>query len=232
MPALKAAGIKVIHKVPAVKYAPTAERAGADAVIVVGNECGGHPGVFQIGSIVQAAHAPMTVKIPVIIGGGIGTGRQLAGVLAMGAEGIIMGTRMLVAEELWISRAYKEHVATLDGTQSVVVKTAIRDNHRVLNNDSAKAAAELDRLLTTDFEAYRPYVMGELTREAYRSGDWSKGILDFGHSAIFADKVEPVEAIIDRIIDDAAASMARLPRLAVGEAARALDAALPAEAAQ
>jgi NAD(P)H-dependent flavin oxidoreductase YrpB (nitropropane dioxygenase family) len=214
MPKLKAAGIKVLHKIPAVKYARTAERAGADAVIIVGNECGGHPGIFQIGTMVQAAHGPATVSAPVVVGGGIGTGRQLVGALAMGAEGVIMGTRMIVAEELWISRAYKEHVTTLDGTESVIVKSGIRDQHRVLNNDSAKAAAELDRLGTTDFEAYRPYVMGDLARQAYRTGDWSQGMLDYGHAGIFADRVEPVEAIIDRIIDDAILARDRLPTLA------------------
>lgn len=214
MARLKDAGIVVLHKVPAVRYALATVRAGADAVIVVGNECGGHPGVFQIGTMVQAAHAPAVVNVPVVIGGGIGTGRQMVGALAMGAEGVILGTRMIVSEELWISRSYKEHVTTLDGTESVVVKTAIRDNHRVLNNESAKAAAELDRLQTVDFEAYRPHIMGDLAREAYRTGDWSKGMLDLGHAAIFADKVEPVEVIIDRMIDDAVGAMARLPAVA------------------
>ena len=216
IPQLKEAGITVIHKVPAVKYALTAERIGADAVIVIGNDCGGHPGIFGIGSMVQAAHAPAAIGIPVVIGGGIGTGRQMAGALAMGADGVIMGTRMMVAEELWVHRNYKQFVADADGTESVVVKTAIRDHHRVLNNASARAVAQLDAANTIDFEEYRPHVMGRLATESYRSGDWSKGMLDFGPAAVFANSIQPVEAIFDEMLDDAAAALARLNRLGAG----------------
>lgn len=210
LPMLREAGIKVLHKVPAVRYAISASRLDVDAVIVVGNECGGHPGIYQIGTMVQAAHAPSVISKPVVVGGGIGTGRQVAAALAMGADGVILGTRMLVAEELWIHREYKERIVAADGTESVVVKKAIRDHHRVYLNDSARAVLELDRLNVTDFEQFRPHVMGALTREAYRTGDPSKGMLDFGHSAVFADAIEPVERIFDRLIDDAALSLERM----------------------
>jgi nitronate monooxygenase len=210
LPMLREAGIKVLHKVPAVRYAISASRLDIDAVIVVGNECGGHPGVYQIGTMVQAAHAPVAVRKPVIVGGGIGTGRQLAAALSMGADGVILGTRMLVAEELWIHRRHKELVLAADGTESAVIKTALRDHHRVYLNDSARAVMELDRRGVTDFEQFRPHVNGALTREAYLTGDPSRGTLDFGHSAVFADAIEPVERIIDRLIDDAAAALDRL----------------------
>jgi nitronate monooxygenase len=213
LPALREANIKVLHKVPAVRYALTAQRLGVDAVIIVGAECGGHPGVYQIGSLVQAAQGPEALNIPVVIGGGVGTGRQLAGVLAMGAEGVVLGSRMLVAEELSINRKYKEMVAAADGTESIVVKTAIRDHHRVYHNESARAVAELDNQNITDFEQYRPHVTGDLAREAYRSGDPRKGMLDFGPAVVFATHIEPVEQIFDRLIDDAAAALNRVQRL-------------------
>ena len=215
IPILREAGIKIIHKVPAVKYALTAERLGVDAVTIVGAECGGHPGIYQIGSMVQAAHGPQAIELPIVIGGGIGTGRQIAAVLAMGAEAVILGSRMLVAEEMWIHRKYKDLVVAADGTESVVVKKAIRDHHRVYNNESARAVLELDDRKVTDFEQYRPHVMGTLTREAYRTGDPSKGMLDFGPAVVFADRVEPVETIFDRLLDDAAVAMTRLERVTV-----------------
>ena len=221
IPILREAGIKIIHKVPAVKYAFTAERLGVDAVIIVGAECGGHPGIYQIGSMVQAAHAPAAISLPVVIGGGIGTGRQIAATLAMGAEGVVLGSRMLVAEEMWIHRKYKEMVVAADGTESVVVKKAIRDHHRVYNNDSARAVAELDDRKVTDFEQYRPHVMGALARDAYETGDPSKGMLDFGPAVVFADRIEPVEVIFDRLIDDAAAAMGRLERITIQQNASA-----------
>jgi NADH:quinone reductase (non-electrogenic) len=214
VPVLREAGIKVLHKVPAVRYAHTAARYGVDAVIVVGNECGGHPGVYQIGTIVQAAQAPRELSLPVVIGGGIGTGAQLAALLAMGADAVILGTRMLVTEELWIHPDIKARVVAGDGTESVVVKTAIRDHHRVYRNASAEAVMELDRRGVTDFEQFRPHVMGTLALQAYTSGDSSRGMLDYGHAAVFADAVEPAEAIFDAMIDDAVAAMGRLNGLA------------------
>ncbi|HEY2403158.1 MAG TPA: nitronate monooxygenase [Steroidobacteraceae bacterium] len=213
IPILREANMKILHKVPAVRYAITAQRLGVDAAIVVGAECGGHPGVYQIGSMVQAAHGPEVLDIPVIIGGGIGTGRQLAAVLAMGAEGVVMGSRMIVAEELWISRKYKEMVVAADGTESVVVKKAIRDHHRVYNNASARAVAELDEQKVTDFEKYRPHIMGTLAREAYRTGDPRTGMLDFGPAVVFAEQIEPVEVIFDRLIDDARSALTRMSAL-------------------
>jgi NAD(P)H-dependent flavin oxidoreductase YrpB (nitropropane dioxygenase family) len=219
IPALREANIKILHKVPAVKYALTAERLGVDAVIIVGAECGGHPGIYQIGSMVQAAHGPTVVNLPVVIGGGIGTGRQIAAALAMGAEGVIIGSRMMVSEEMWVNRKYKEMLVAADGTESVIVKKALRDHHRVLNNESARAVAALDERGETDFEQYRPHVAGALAIKSYRTGDPSKGMLDFGPAVVFADHIQPVDAIFDRLIDDAALAMTRLQHLAVPPAA-------------
>lgn len=213
MPLLKQAGIKVLHKVPAVRYALSAVRLGVDAVIVVGNDCGGHPGIYGIGSIVQAAHAAQVIDLPIVIGGGIGTGRQLAAVLAMGADAVLMGTRMLVTEELWIHPATKNLVVNGDGTESVVVKKAIRDHHRVFRNASAEAALALDDAKVTDFEQYRPHVMGALAHQAYVSGDTRTGMLDYGPAAVFADVIESAEAIFDRLIDDARTASERLSAL-------------------
>ncbi|MBB4614243.1 NAD(P)H-dependent flavin oxidoreductase [Novosphingobium taihuense] len=210
VPALREAGIKVIHKVPGVRYAVSVARTDVDAVIVVGNECGGHPGIYQIGTMVQAAQAPGVIDKPVIIGGGIGTGSQIAAVLAMGGAGVIMGTRMMVAEELWPSRAYKDQMVAGNGTESVVIKKILRDNHRVLANHSTAAVLALEAQGVTDFEAYRPHVTGALTREGYRTGNLATGTYDWGHAAIFADQVEPVEAIFDRLIDDAAQAVGRI----------------------
>lgn len=215
LPALREAGIKIIHKVPGVRYARSVSRLDVDAVIIVGNECGGHPGIYQIGTIVQAAQAPREIDMPVIIGGGIGTGSQLAAVLAMGGEGVIMGTRMMVAEEMWISRAYKEQLIAGNGTESVIIKKIFRDNHRVLANDSTTAVLALEAEGVTDFDAYRPHVTGAVTRAGYRSGDLSRGTYDWGHSVAFADAIEPVEAIFDRILDDAANAAQRLGGLTV-----------------
>ena len=210
IPLLKQAGIKVLHKVPAVRYALSAAKLDVDALIVVGNDCGGHPGIYGISSMVQAAHAAQAIDLPLVIGGGIGTGRQLAAVLAMGADAVVMGTRLLVTQELSIHDAVKEQVVRGDGTESVVVKKAIRDHHRVWRNASAEAALALDDAKVTDFEQYRPHVMGALATRAYESGDTRTGMLDYGPAAVFAHAIESAETIIDSLIDDALAASQRL----------------------
>lgn len=215
VPRLQEAGIKVLHKVPAVKYAHTAAKLGVDAVIIVGNDCGGHPGIFGISSMVQAAHGPAVIDLPVVIGGGIGTGKQLAATLAMGADAVIMGSRMMVAEELNIHEDYKKLVVRGDGSESVVVKKAIRDNHRVLHNDSARAVLELDEAKILDFEQYRPHVNGALATQAYATGDSRTGMLDYGPAVVFADAIKPVEQIFDELLDDAVRALHRLESLSL-----------------
>lgn len=210
---LKQANVKVLHKVPAVRYAVSAARLGVDAVIVVGNDCGGHPGIYGISSMVQAAHAARAIDLPVVIGGGIGAGSQLAAVLAMGADAVLLGTRLLVTEELWIHREVKRRVVAGDGTESVIVKKSLRDHHRVWRNESAEAALALDDAQVTDFEEYRPHVTGSLAHHAYVTGDMRKGMLDYGPAAVFADAIESAETIIDRLIDDARHAVRRLDRL-------------------
>ena len=210
IPALHEAGILVLHKAPGVRYARTSQRLGADGAIVVGGECAGHPGTIMIGTMVQAAHAPMELDLPVVIAGGIGTGGQLAAVLAMGGDAVLMGTRGLVASELWIHENHKRLLTRADGSEAVVIKRALRDNHRVLRNETAEAVLALDEQGVTDFEAYRPLVNGTVTRAGYKSGDSSKGTYDWGQSAIFADRIEPMEAIVDRILDEAVAARQRL----------------------
>lgn len=210
---LRQAGVKVLHKVPAVRYALSVAKLGVDGVIVVGNDCGGHPGTYGIGSIVQAAHAAQVLDIPFAIGGGIGTGSQIAAVLAMGADAVVMGTRLMVTEELWVHPAVKALVVDGDGSESVIVKKSLRENHRVYRNESAEAALALDDAKCTDFEQYRPHVMGTLATRAHQTGDTRTGMLDYGPAAVFADRVEPAEAILDRLIDGAAAAAGRLDAL-------------------
>jgi nitronate monooxygenase len=117
---------------------------------------------------------------------------------------------MLIASEIWAHAAYKEKIIAANELDNRVVMKSFRDNHRVLDNESARAVEELERREIRDFEAYRDHVSGTVTRAAYKTGDWSKGMLDLGPAAAFAHEVKPVEAIIDQLIDEATAAMARL----------------------
>lgn len=203
LPRLREAGVTVLHKVPAVRYALSAQKEGVDAVIVVGAECGGHPGHQLIGTMVHGGLAPRELSVPVILGGGIGTGSQLAAALAMGCEGVLMGTRMMVAEEAMPHEAFKQRVVDSDGTDTVVVETTMKNHHRVLRNDIANEIMALESRGVDDFEQYRPLLDGQKAWNAFSTGDTAHGTIDFGQSACFADTVEPAAGIIETIIGDA-----------------------------
>lgn len=210
LPILKKAGCKVIHKASILRHAERAVRDGADAVTIVGMECGGHPGMDFIGSMVQAPLVASALPVPVVVGGGIGTGRQLVGALAMGAAGVLMGTRMLVSQEIWADAAYKERVVAADERASRLVLQTMRNTYRIMDNESAQAIADLEAAGVTDFEKYRPHVAGELQRKTYESGDTRYGLLSLGQAAVFADRVAPVADIFDDLLTDAKRAVARV----------------------
>jgi NADH:quinone reductase (non-electrogenic) len=210
---LKDAGCIIVHKVPAVRYALSAEKMGVHAVTVIGGEAGGHPGVYMLGNMVQAALAADAVKLPLVIGGGMGTGRHLVSVLAMGGDAILLGSRMLTASEIWAHPRYKERILGATEFDNRVVMKIFRRHHRVLDNVAARAVEDLETRAVDDFEAYRPLVSGRVTRHAYETGDCSQGMLDLGPAGAFAREIKPVEAIFDQLIDEAASALDRLQAL-------------------
>ncbi|WP_296581773.1 nitronate monooxygenase [Xanthobacter sp.] len=214
IPMLHGAGIKVIHKVPAVRYAVSAEEAGVDAVSIVGYECGGHPGMELVGSFVQAAMAARAVKIPYCIGGGVGTGAQIAAALAMGADGVIIGTRFLVAEELWAHRSFKEKVAAARESDTVLVMQSVRNTVRILRNQTAEAVAEIEARGEGSLETLLPLVAGHIGREAYVSGNISRGALAMGQALAFTNTIEPLSDIVASLMREAVAAADRLKGLA------------------
>ncbi len=210
VPKLKEAGVLILHKVPAVRYALSAEKAGVDAVILVGAECGGHPGHLMIGTMIHGGIAPKALSVPVILGGGIGAGSQMAAALAMGCEGVLMGTRMMVAEEAIPHADFKQRVVESDGTDSIVVQTSIKNHHRVLHNDAAEKVRQMEADGVDDFEQYRPILSGKNAWNAYATGDVSNGLLDWGQSACFAADIEPAADIIDGLLREAKEAAATL----------------------
>jgi NADH:quinone reductase (non-electrogenic) len=211
---LKDAGCIVIHKVPAVRYALSAEKLGVDAITVIAGEAGGHPGIYMVGSMVQGVLAADAIKLPLAIGGGMGTGRHLVTALAFGADAMIVGSRMLAAKEIWAHDAYKRRVIEANELSHRVVKKIFRDNHRVFDNETAKAVEALEQEGVTDFERYRPLVSGRLARSAYETGDVSQGLIDYGPAGVFVREIQPVEDIIDGIVDEAQQTMRRLNGMA------------------
>lgn len=213
LPRIKDAGITVLHKCTTLRHALSAQKAGVDGIIILGAEAGGHPGMDMIGTMVQGAKVPQALDIPVALAGGMGTGRQLMACLSLGADAMVLATRMVVAEEIWAHENYKKHLAGLGAGDTKLIMTTFGDSTRVIDNESTATVLALEADGVTDFEQYRPYVQGGLQKEAYEDGDWNKGTSSLGQSVEFAGEIESVESIIDGIITEAADVRARLNNL-------------------
>ena len=203
MPQIKDAGITVIHKCTTLRHALSAQNAGVDAVTILGAEAGGHPGMDMVGTMVQGAIVPDALDVPVVLAGGMGTGRQLVASLALGADAMLLATKMVGAEEIWAHEKYKKRLTELGPEGTRIIMSIFRDNSRVIHNDSADAVLALEANGITDYEAYRPHVQGTLQKEAYMDGDWNKGTGSIGQSVAFVNDIQSVENIFDGIIAEA-----------------------------
>lgn len=217
LPPLKSAGIKVLHKVPAVRYAAKAQSVGVDAVSIVGAECGGHPGLDVIGSFVQSAMADEQIEIPYLIGGGVGTGSQVIAALAMGAAGVVVGTRFTVAGEIWAHEGYKQRLIEASERDTTMIMQSVRNTVRALRNETteivAKIEAEQDEVTIQDLI---PYVSGKIGKQAYETGDCTRGLLSVGQSVVFADAIEPLADIVHRFEQEMRKASSRLNAINAG----------------
>lgn len=219
LPRLKDAGCTVMHKVTTVRHARKAQAIGVDAVCLVGMECGGHPGLNEVPAFVLAARAAAELEIPFVVGGGIGLGRQITAALALGAGAVLVGTRMIVAEEIWAHEAYKRKLIEADETCSVAVLKSLRNTYRVLANETTAAVQQLEAEGVRDYQTLMPLIGGDLSRQAYATGDWRTGLLSAGPAAAFADEIAPAAEIIADLMADAARALDRLNGLAAAGAA-------------
>jgi len=213
LPALQGAGIKVMHKVPAVRFARKAQSIGVDAVSVVGAECGGHPGEDLIGTMVQATLAAQNIDIPLVVGGGIGTGSQLVAALALGADAVSIGTRFLVADEIWAHGDYKQRLIDAKETDTTLLLHSLRNTLRALHNETTDRVHEIEAEFPGDLEKMMPHISGKVGLEAYKTGDADRGALSVGQAVAFADKTEPLADIVARLEAEALVAAARLDRV-------------------
>lgn len=214
LPMLKAANIKIIHKVPAVKYAIKAQQLGVDAVAIVGAECGGHPGMDMIGSFVNSAMALEQLDIPYLIGGGIGHGSQITAALTMGAAGVVMGTRLLVAEEIWAHENFKKALIDAKETDTALIMTSLRNTVRALKNETTDQVQQIEKEnKQVTIGDLLPYISGRIGRNAYETGDVSKGVLSAGHALAFVRQCQPLADIINSIEAEANEALLRIKKL-------------------
>ena len=150
MPPMKEAGIKVIHKCTSVRHSLKAERIGCDAVSVDGFECGGHPGEDDIPNMVLLPRAAEELKIPFVASGGIGNAKQLVAALALGADGINMGTRFIATKEAPVHQNVKDAIVAASELDTRLIMRPLRNTERVLANAAVEKIVEIEKTKGAD----------------------------------------------------------------------------------
>ena len=202
MERLKAAGIKVIHKCTAVRFAHTAQRIGCDAVSIDGFECAGHPGEEDITSLILIPLTADAVEIPVIASGGFGDGRGLVAALALGAEAINMGTRFMVTKEAPGHPKVKEWLVQASERDTMLVMRSLRNTERVVRNLTAEKVSEMEKQSAT-LEELAPFISGTEGKKLLETGDLEKGLFTAGQVVGLVHDIPTVKELIDRIIKEA-----------------------------
>jgi nitronate monooxygenase len=209
VPPLKEAGIKLIHKVPAVRFAQKAQSVGADAVTIVGFECAGHPGMDDVTTFILIPRAVEALNIPIIAGGGIGNGRTFLAALALGASGVVMGTRFVATEECLIHPNFKEWIVSAKETDTMMIERSIRNAARVMRNEAAEKVAQMEEKGAT-LEELMTIISGQVGREAMLSGDLDGGTFAVGQVSGLIHEIKPIKEVIDDIISEAEELRAQL----------------------
>jgi len=206
LPKLQAAGVKIIHKCTSVRHALKAEKIGCDAVSVDGFECGGHPGEDDIPNMILLPRAAEELKIPFVSSGGMADGRSLVASLAMGAEGMNMGTRFIATKEAPVHDNVKQAIVAASELDTRLIMRGLRNTERVLNNEAVERLIEKEKRLGADLKfediigevaGVYPKIMQQGTMDA---GAWSCGMV-----AGLIHDIPTCAELIDRIMSESEA---------------------------
>jgi len=204
LPALHEAGIKVIHKCTSVRHALKAESIGCDAVSVDGFECGGHPGEDDVPNFILLPRAAEELKIPFIASGGMADGRSLVAALALGADGINMGTRFVATQEAPVHENVKRAIVDATELDTRLVMRPLRNTERVLSNPGVERLLEKERRLgaAITFQDIAAEVGGIYPR-VMQQGEVDAGAWSCGMVAGLIKDVPSVQVLVERIMQEA-----------------------------
>lgn len=205
MPALKGAGIVVIHKCTSVRHALKAEALGCDIISVDGFECAGHPGEDDVPNFVLLPAAANALRIPFIASGGMVDGRSLVAALALGADGVNMGTRFVATQEAPVHDNVKQAILAATERDTRIVLRPLRNTERVLNNPAVERILEAERRLGDQiaFDDVAPWVAG-VYREIMHEGKVDRGAWSCGMAAGLIGTLPTCRELLDGIMADAA----------------------------
>jgi len=204
LPYLKAAGIKVIHKCTSVRHSLKAEAIGCDAVSVDGFECGGHPGEDDVPNFILLPRAAEELKIPFVASGGMADGRSLVAALALGAEGINMGTRFIATREAPVHENVKKAIVAASELDTRLIMRKLRNTERVLNNAGVERLLEIEREKSDALAIADIYdQIAGVYPKVMIDGDMEAGAWSCGMVAGLIHDVPTVKELIDRIMSEA-----------------------------
>ncbi|MFF2778542.1 NAD(P)H-dependent flavin oxidoreductase [Streptomyces sp. NPDC058052] len=195
-------GVRVLHKCTSVRHAVKAERLGVAAVSIDGFECAGHPGEDDVPGLVLIPAAADALTVPFIASGGFTDGRGLAAALALGADGVNMGTRFLCSEEAPVAEAVKRRIVEASELDTRLIFRELRNTARVARN---AVSEEVVRILAAGgaFTDVRPLVAGARGRRVFEDGDLDAGIWSVGLSQGLVRDIAPAGLLVERIVREA-----------------------------
>jgi len=201
---LKNAGVIVIHKCVAIRHAETAQRMGADMISMDGFDCGGHPGEEDVGNWVLLARAGRVLKVPFVASGGNVTGSQLAAALAMGAEGVNMGTAFMATKEAPIHDGIKQALVEATERDTTHVFRTLNNTERVYKNKTALEVREIEGKHPGDFSKIAHLVAGANYRVSFQeTGDASSSVWSCGQSIGLIEGVPSCKDFIEGVVSEA-----------------------------
>lgn len=205
MPRLKEAGVKVIHKCTSVRHSLKAEQIGCDAVSVDGFECGGHPGEDDVPNFILLPRAGEELKIPFVASGGMADARSLVAALAMGADGINMGTRFIATKEAPVHENVKQALVAADELSTRLVMRPIRNTERVLQNRAVDELLRIEKEKGAELGIMdiRHLVAGSENRKVLQEGEMDAAAWSCGMVCGLIHDIPTVKELVDRIMSEA-----------------------------
>ena len=203
LPAFKAADIKVVHKCTSVRHAIKAESIGVDCVSIDGFECAGHPGEDDVPGLILIPCTADKISIPMIASGGFGDARGLVAALALGADGINMGTRFMATRESCIHENIKQQIVANTERDTKLILRTLRNSSRVAKNAVSSEVVEIENRGGATIDNLRHLVAGKRGKHVYDGGDPDAGIWTAGQVQGLIHDVPSVKELIERIVGEA-----------------------------
>ncbi len=214
MPVLKEAGVKVFHKVPTIRFAKKAVAGGVDGIIIVGFECGGHPGMDDIPLSIILPKAVDELGVPVIAAGGVADARGFAAAMCYGAAGVVMGTRFVATTESTMNEKIKKRYLEVTERDTTLIMRSIKNPMRCMKNWATDTCLEMEargaglaELLTV--------VSGKIGKQMYALGDCEGVPIACGLCACLIHEIKPIAEVVDEIVSGAHKILSRLRTLEV-----------------